>query len=66
MRWLIDQGAPFDLEGGDYHLTREGGHSGGASARRDATGARCRTPCWHGCGARANITLLGQHISPSI
>lgn len=27
LQWLIEQGAPFDLEGGDYHLTREGGHS---------------------------------------
>jgi L-aspartate oxidase len=39
LRWLIDQGAPFDLEGGDYHLTREGGHSRRRILHaRDATG----------------------------
>ncbi|MFA6022293.1 MAG: FAD-dependent oxidoreductase, partial [Rhodospirillales bacterium] len=27
IQWLIDQGVLFDREGGDYHLTREGGHS---------------------------------------
>lgn len=27
IQWLIDNGVLFDREGGDYHLTREGGHS---------------------------------------
>ncbi len=27
IQWLIGRGVSFDREGGDYHLTREGGHS---------------------------------------
>ena len=64
VRWLIDQGAPFDLEGGAYHLAREGGHS----RRRvlhaaDATGRAVQQTLLARLAARPNITLLSQHIA---
>ena len=64
VRWLIDQGAPFDVEDGDYHLTREGGHS----RRRvlhaaDATGRAVQETLLAQLAGRANITLHTQHIA---
>lgn len=64
LRWLIDQGASFDLEGGEYHLTREGGHS----RRRvlhtaDATGRAVLDILLARVRARANIRVLSQHIA---
>ena len=64
VRWLIDQGAPFDVEGADYHLAREGGHS----RRRvlhaaDATGRAVQETLLARFVARPNITLLSQHIA---
>jgi L-aspartate oxidase len=64
IRWLIDQGAPFDVEGAAYHLTREGGHS----RRRvlhaaDATGRAVQETLLGRLAARPNITLFRQHIA---
>ena len=64
VRWLIGQGAPFDLEGATYHLTREGGHS----RRRvlhaaDATGRAVQDTLLARLAARPNITLFSQHIA---
>ena len=64
VRWLIDQGAPFDVEGAAYHLTREGGHS----RRRvlhaaDATGRAVQETLLGRLAARPNITLFRQHIA---
>lgn len=64
MRWLIDQGVPFDRQGKDYHLTREGGHS----HRRilhvaDATGRVVQERLLALLGQRENITLLEHHIA---
>jgi L-aspartate oxidase len=64
VRWLIDQGAPFDLEGEAYHLAREGGHS----RRRvlhaaDATGRAVQQTLLARLAERPNITLLSQHIA---
>jgi L-aspartate oxidase len=62
--WLIEQGAPFDLEGGDYHLTREGGHSRRRILHaRDATGRAVQDILLERVGARANVRVLSQHIA---
>ena len=64
LRWLIDQGAPFDLEGAEYHLTREGGHSRRRILHaRDATGRAVQDTLLAQVGKRANITVLSQHIA---
>ena len=66
--WLTQQGVPFTpAEGGhngDYHLTREGGHS----ARRvvhaaDATGRAIETTLVDRVRAHPRITLLENHIA---
>jgi len=64
LRWLIDQGAPFDLEGGAFHLTREGGHS----RRRvlhaaDATGRAVQDILLARLRQRENVSMLTQHIA---
>ena len=64
VQWLIEQGAPFDHEGKDYHLTREGGHS----RRRvlhaaDATGRAVQDILLARMAARPNLTLYPEHIA---
>jgi len=64
VRWLIEQGAPFDHEGEAYHLTREGGHS----QRRvlhaaDATGRAVQDILLARMAACANISLFTEHIA---
>ncbi len=64
MHWLIEQGAPFDLEGGVFHLTREGGHS----RRRilhaaDATGRAVQDILLARLQERGNVSVLAQHIA---
>jgi len=64
IRWLIDQGVPFDRQGPGFHLTREGGHS----HRRvlhvaDATGRVVQERLLALLEAKNNITLLDQHIA---
>ncbi len=64
LRWLIDQGAPFDLEGGDYHLTREGGHSRRRILHaRDATGRAVQDTLLAQVLKRSNIEVRNQHIA---
>lgn len=64
LHWLIDQGAPFDLEGGDYHLTREGGHSRRRILHaRDATGRAVQDTLLAQVQQRANVTVQSQHIA---
>ncbi len=64
LHWLIDQGAPFDLEGGEYHLTREGGHSRRRILHaRDATGRAVQDILLARLQALDNVTLLSQHIA---
>ena len=60
--WLQAQGVPFSLEGGQLHLTREGGHS----ARRivhalDATGAAVQRALIEHVRHSPNITLFENH-----
>ncbi len=62
--WLMSQGATFDHEGADYHLTREGGHS----KRRvlhaaDATGRAVQDTLLARMAARGNVTLFPDHIA---
>ncbi|KAF0100059.1 MAG: L-aspartate oxidase [bacterium] len=64
VRWLIGQGAPFDMEGASYHLTREGGHSHRRVLHAaDATGRAVQEILLSRMAARPNITLLRQHIA---
>jgi L-aspartate oxidase len=64
LNWLIDQGVPFDLEGGEYHLTREGGHSRRRILHaRDATGRAVQDTLLARIAGRQNVTLLSQHIA---
>lgn len=62
--WLIWQGVPFDREGNDYHLGREGGHS----HRRifhvaDATGAAIQDTLLQRLAAAPNVQVLPWHIA---
>ncbi len=64
LHWLIEQGVPFDLEGGEYHLTREGGHSRRRILHaRDATGRAVQDTLLERIRGRRNVTLLSQHIA---
>ncbi|MBI5329930.1 MAG: L-aspartate oxidase [Betaproteobacteria bacterium] len=64
VRWLMQQGAPFDRDGADYHLTREGGHSHRRILHKaDATGRAVQETLLARVAARPNVTLLTQHIA---
>jgi len=64
LHWLVEQGVPFDLEGGEYHLTREGGHSRRRILHaRDATGRAVQDTLLERIRGRQNVTLLSQHIA---
>ncbi len=64
VRWLVEQGAPFDMEGAAYHLTREGGHSHRRVLHAaDATGRAVQESLLSRMAARPNISLLRQHIA---
>lgn len=63
VQWLIDRGVPFTRENGQYHLTREGGHS----HRRiihvdDATGAAVQATLTPQVLNHPNITVMEDHI----
>ncbi len=64
IEWLIEQGVPFTRSDGDFHLTREGGHS----ARRvihvaDATGLAVQETLSQKVRQHPNITVLENHIA---
>jgi L-aspartate oxidase len=67
MKWLIEQGVPFDMEKADggkerYHLTREGGHSHRRILHAaDATGKAVQTTLIEQVQQHPNITLLERH-----
>lgn len=67
MRWLIDQGVPFDRfedKQGEtqYHLTREGGHSHRRILHAaDATGKAVQTTLVERVQAHKNVTLMEDH-----
>ena len=64
IQWLIEQGVPFSREKGNYHLTREGGHS----ARRvihvaDTTGLAVQQVLTEKLRHNPNISILEHHIA---
>ncbi len=63
IRWLQQLGVPFSLEGGQLHLTREGGHSERRIVHAtDATGAAVQDTLMAKVRATANITLFEHHM----
>ncbi|MDE2090485.1 MAG: L-aspartate oxidase [Gammaproteobacteria bacterium] len=69
IRWLISQGVHFTRENesstlGNYHLTREGGHSRRRVVHADdVTGRAIETTLETLVRNRANVTVLEQHIA---
>lgn len=67
LKWLIEQGVPFDMEFDSkgkerFHLTREGGHSHRRILHAaDATGRAVQTTLISQVQAHKNITLLEQY-----
>lgn len=60
---LIELGVPFNEEGGDLHLTREGGHSHRRIVHvNDATGWAVQEALLHAAQAHANITLVPDMV----
>lgn len=64
IQWLIDEGIEFTKEKGEYHLTREGGHS----HRRiihvaDATGRAIHDTLSAKCIKHPNITFYTYHLA---
>ena len=58
VRWLIERGVEFTREGGQYHLTREGGHSHRRVIHAaDATGKAVEEALLEQTRSAANITL---------
>ena len=59
---LIELGVPFNAEGADLHLTREGGHSHRRIVHvNDATGWAVQSALLKAAAAHSNITLLPGH-----
>jgi L-aspartate oxidase len=53
IRWLLELGVEFDREGGQLHLTREGGHSRRRVAHaKDTTGREVERALLAACDAR--------------
>ncbi|MCG7548279.1 L-aspartate oxidase [Pseudoalteromonas sp. Of7M-16] len=67
LKWLIEQGVPFDMEFDSkgkerYHLTREGGHSHRRILHAaDATGKAVQTTLVERVLEHTNITVLEQY-----
>ena len=62
IHWLRGLGVPFTLEGGQLHLTREGGHSARRIAHvTDATGAAVQKTLIDVVRGTPGITLFEQH-----
>ncbi|WP_341936572.1 L-aspartate oxidase [Marinimicrobium sp. C2-29] len=66
IRWLIDQGVNFTREGngGDYHLTQEGGHSHRRIIHSaDATGQAVHSTLIDRIRQEPNIELFENHVA---
>jgi len=72
INWLIDKGVKFTLvdgaeydgDGSDYHLTREGGHSHRRVIHaKDATGHEVETTLERHVRSLPNVTILEDHIA---
>ncbi len=63
-QWLIEAGVAFDRDRGDFHLTREGGHSHRRILHTaDATGKAVQETLRGKLHAATNISLLTHHIA---
>ena len=61
--WLRELGVPFSLEGGELHLTREGGHSHRRIVHAaDATGAAVQATLIERVRATPEIALFENHM----
>lgn len=72
INWLIEKGVKFTVEegpeydgvDGNYHLTREGGHSHRRVIHaKDATGREVETTLEEHVRAQANVQILENHIA---
>jgi len=72
INWLIEKGVKFTVEDGpefdgvdgNYHLTREGGHSHRRVIHaKDATGREVETTLESHVRAQENVTILENHIA---
>ncbi|MGL6159984.1 L-aspartate oxidase [Microbulbifer sp.] len=64
IQWLIDQGVDFTRERGDYHLTKEGGHSHRRIIHSaDATGRAVHSTLIERVRAAENIDCFEHHIA---
>ncbi|GMG87590.1 L-aspartate oxidase [Biformimicrobium ophioploci] len=66
IQWLIDQGVDFtrESEGGEYHLTKEGGHSHRRIIHSaDATGRAVHSTLIERIHAAPNVDLFEHHIA---
>lgn len=64
IEWLIQQGVPFTREGGEYHLTKEGGHSHRRIIHSaDATGQAIQQTLIEQARSRNNIHLFENRIA---
>ena len=64
IQWLIERGVPFTATDGQYHLTREGGHSHRRVIHAaDATGRAVETTLAALAKAHPRIRILEDHIA---
>ncbi|MFT5259696.1 MAG: L-aspartate oxidase [Saprospiraceae bacterium] len=64
IQWLIDEGTEFTKQDGDYHLTREGGHSHRRIIHAaDATGRAVHETLAEKCINHPNITIYTSHVA---
>jgi len=67
IQWLIDQQVQFSKEGGEYHLTKEGGHSHRRIIHAaDATGAAVSKALIGRARNHPNITLIEKRMAVDI
>ncbi|MCH2189333.1 MAG: L-aspartate oxidase [Gammaproteobacteria bacterium] len=64
VKFTVEDGPEFDGVDGNYHLTREGGHSHRRVIHaKDATGKEVETTLESHVRAQANVTILENHIA---
>ncbi len=69
IQWLIDQGVMFtkETEGGDYHLTKEGGHSHRRIIHSaDATGQAVHSTLIDQVKSQPNIEIFEHHVAVNL
>lgn len=69
IRWLVDQGVNFTRENdtGDFHLTREGGHSHRRIIHSaDATGQAVHSTLIDKVQALPNVTIYEHHVAVNL